>query len=310
MITLVLEPGVVMSWADFLGSKPPYSIALDGYVSGPPLVDLKGPYANFNHHEGVTRLGTRSTCAQVFFSLRLGLYDLFSQDGKPRAQVFINDIDQDVCLSWWLLQHPEKLTGLGFESHLLRLILFEDILDTTAGAYPSHPDSSAMRKQAWIFQPYTDARCSRKLYLCQPAERLEIVAEVGRRLDSVAAGSEEELSLDSEYEIIGGGAGWKLIKETGSHARTRLFAEGTKAFVSLVIEEHGVYTYSIGKMSPFVRFPLERMYDRLNLAEGKGGADRWGGSDTIGGSPRMSGSRLRPQDVERIVNECIAEITQ
>ena len=141
MIRVYLEPRAVVKWADFIHTKPRFSIALDGYVKGPPRFLIQGPYANFNHHEGVARIATRSTCAQVYFYIRLGLLDTFQKNGKPHARVYINDVDQDACLSCWLLKNSEKLEGLRFDNLLVQMILFEDILDASAGAYPVHPEN-------------------------------------------------------------------------------------------------------------------------------------------------------------------------
>jgi hypothetical protein len=66
MIRFYLEPKAIISWPNFIGLKPNFSIALDGYVKAPPKFLIQGPYANFNHHEGVARIATRSTCAQVY----------------------------------------------------------------------------------------------------------------------------------------------------------------------------------------------------------------------------------------------------
>jgi len=85
-------------WEDFINSKPNFSIALDGYVKGPPRFSIQGPYANFNHHEGVARIATRSTCAQVYFYIRLGLLDTFQKKGEPNAG----------ANGWKHLQHVEK----------------------------------------------------------------------------------------------------------------------------------------------------------------------------------------------------------
>jgi hypothetical protein len=84
MIRIYLEPRVVIKWKDFIEKKPHFSIALDGYVKGPPRFSIQGPYANFNHHEGVARIATRSTCAQVYYYIRLGLLDTF-QKKRPSA---------------------------------------------------------------------------------------------------------------------------------------------------------------------------------------------------------------------------------
>lgn len=68
----------------------------------------------------------------------------------------------------------------------------------------------------------------------------------------------------------------------------------------------GSYTYIIGKLSPYVLFPLQRIYPALNsvdtaISEG----NAWGGSDIIGGSPRKTGSSLPPDRVEAIINRII-----
>jgi hypothetical protein len=121
MIRVYLEPRVVIKCEDFIEKKPRFSIALDGYVKGPPRFSIQGPYANFNHHEGVARIATRSTCAQVYYYIRLGLLDTFQKNGHPRAGVYINDVDQDVCLYCWLLKNSEKLEGLRFDHLLVQL---------------------------------------------------------------------------------------------------------------------------------------------------------------------------------------------
>ena len=59
-------------------------------------------------------------------------------------------------------------------------------------------------------------------------------------------------------------------------------------------------------MSPFIGFPMVRLYAALNEAEGtEAGPTGWGGSNTIGGSPRGSGSRLKPAEVEGVINRTI-----
>ena len=306
MIRVYLEPRVVMKWEDFINSKPSFSIALDGYVKGPPRFLIQGPYANFNHHEGVARIATRSTCAQVYFYIRLGLLDTFQKKGEPNARGYINDVDQDVCLSCWLLKNPDKLVGLKFENVLFQLILFEDILDASAGAYPINPDNPAIRRQAWIYEPYTQARTDGSIYSMSKKEMKDILGSVCDRIDAAIDGRSREIELDTRFEKIGGGHGWRLIYEEGPYARTKLFSEKIKAYVALVENREDTYAYTIGKMSPFIMFPLERIYGALNKAEGLSSQENcWGGSAIIGGSPRKTGSRLSPEKIQKVINDCI-----
>src|SRR5210317_1772400 len=225
MIRVYLEPRVVIQWQDFINSKPRFSIALDGYVKGPPRFLIQGPYANFNHHEGVARIATRSTCAQVYYYIRLGLLDTFQKNGAPNARVYINDVDQDVCLSCWLLKNSAKLEGLRFDNVLVQLILFEDILDASAGAYPINPDNPQIRRQAWIYEPYTQARMDGSIYSMSKNEMKDILRSVCARIDAAIDGRSGEMELDTRFEKIGGGPGWQLIDEQGPYARTKLFSE-------------------------------------------------------------------------------------
>ena len=308
MIRVYLEPRVVMKWEDFINSKPPFSIALDGYVKGPPQFLIQGPYANFNHHEGVARIATRSTCAQIYYYIRLGLLDTFQKNGKPHARVYINDVDQDVCLSCWLLKNSEKLDGLRFDNVLVQLILFEDILDASAGAYPINPDNPQIHRQAWIYEPYTQARTDGSIYNMSQKEMKDILRSVCARIDAALDGRGGEIKLNTRYEKIGGGPGWRLIHEKGPYARTKLFSKKIRAYVSLIENREDTYAYTIGKMSPFVMFPLERIYDALNKAEGLPSQENcWGGSTIIGGSPRKTGSRLSPEKVQQVINDCIKQ---
>src|SRR5688572_23777180 len=109
MITLHLEPNTPpLTMEGFVKEYPTNSIAIDGFVSGPPQFVRHGVkrYLNLNHHEGVARLETRATCAQALMMVRQRLFHFFVDGkGSPDAQVFANDCDEDVCLTWFVLRH-------------------------------------------------------------------------------------------------------------------------------------------------------------------------------------------------------------
>ena len=77
MINLYVEPRIILTWDEFRQQKQQFSVALDGYISDKPLFDSSGPYANFNHHEFVDRLSTRSTAGQVHIAVKMGLFQTF-----------------------------------------------------------------------------------------------------------------------------------------------------------------------------------------------------------------------------------------
>ncbi|QEG02160.1 hypothetical protein Mal15_62430 [Stieleria maiorica] len=301
-IELHVEPGVEKSWHAFCRDHPPNSIALDGYVTGPPAFDPDGPYANFDHHRGVNRLATRSTCGQVLVAILLGLFDSFGQDGESGAHVFVNDCDQDVCVAYWLLSHAKQVRELHVEMEISQLIIIEDLMDATAGAIPFDPDRTIIRKQAWAFELYDQARASGALQQMNGEEMRQLIETTSDRISHLASGEGEERSLCGSFDVLGGGMGWQMIREHGQYARTRLFAQGVRAFVAVRECPDGRYTYTLGRMSPFVRFPLDRIYSALNEAEpSTADSEQWGGSDMIGGSPRGCGSALTPRQVEQIL---------
>ena len=204
------------------------------------------------------------------------------------------------------MQHVDELSQIRIEAEIAKLIIFEDLLDSTAGAYPVDVDRPMMRKQAWVFQLYDQARASGRILQMTEREMRELIENTSERIGLLASDQAQECDLDTDYDELGGGACWKLIRERGIYARTKLYADGIRAFISVREKESDEYVYTIGRMSPFVNFPMSRILDRLNEVDGRVGSnDRWGGGDTIGGSPRQSGSRIKPSQIEQFVNEVV-----
>jgi hypothetical protein len=309
-ITLTVCPGKEISWAEFEQVAPPYSIALDGFVRGAPRYDKTKKLINFNHHQDVDRLSTRSTSGQVLVAIKQGLIEAFSVDGSPILHIFVNDPDQDSSLAVWLLKNHERIAGAKSEPLLGRLINAEDLIDTTAGAFPFDPNSSLMREMAWVFDPYVQARMSGRLRTMEGAEMANVIDVIGSRISSYSLGNGEKLALNTQLEIIGGGDGWQLIKEHGFYARTELFHRKIFAFISYLGESDGRFHYSIGKMSPFIPFPIQDIYAVLNHHENldMNSGICWNGGDITGGSPRRVGSSLSPKVLESRVNEYLSAL--
>ena len=300
-VELFMEPKTpAMSWDEFRRTKPPFSVALDGYVGDGPKHDLEGPYCNFNHHEGVSRMETRATCAQVQLAIRLGFFRRFRDEKGPLVRLYMNDCDQDIATSKLLFERPE-LTEHVINPLLNRLIGMEDMLDTTGGAFPYPEDMQALREMAWIYQPYTLFRSSGRIDRKEAEEYMEVVEDIGQRILAYISGHGKSIPLDTRFDRIdGGGDGWAMVREIGAQARTGMFAQGVLAFVSVRERPDGRWTYVIGKMSPYIRFNVAGILDALNKAEGCC-KDCWGGATIIGGSPRVAGSVLPPSEVARIV---------
>lgn len=303
MIKLVVKPRVTESWEDFCASSPPFSIALDGYVADAPKFDRNGPRANFNHHEGVSRLATRSTTGQVFVAIKQGLFETFQKDGEPFAIAHVNDPDQDVASSVWLLKNCQRVMKDKSEPLITRFIGVVDLLDTTGGLYPLDPELDIRKELAWIFEPYMEFRKSGTLQKLNAQEMSALIEVVCGRISEYSFGRGKRVALDTRYEKIYSGNGWVMIKEIGMEARARLAADGINAFISVQERGDGNWNYTIATRSEFIRFPVIPILLQLNAAEGLGGglAAGWGGGNTIGGSPREGGSKLAPREVADLV---------
>lgn len=306
MIRLFVEPGATYSWRQFVKEKPPFSIALDGIVNSPPkrIAKPQAPYANFDHHAKCDRVATRSTSEQVSIEINLGLMSTFRQNGIPMANVFVNDVDEDVCLAYWLLLNHERVVNHA-EPSINRLVYCEDRMDATAGAYPLG-DTAFRRQMAWIFEPYQRARFDGSLNRMGPGEMASVVEAVCARITAHTLNNGEELALDGNYERIGGGPEWTMVRESGPAARSAMYNDGITSFVAYLGEtEDKTHRYVIGRRSVWIPFDVEKLFKALNAAEPVT-HQGWGGTNTIGGSPRGTGSTLSPDKVESVVNSVLS----
>lgn len=296
MLVVEPHPGEVVSFDDFCRHPAP-AVALDGYVSGPTRWDTGRMHVNFNHHEGTeaSRTFVRATCEQVAFAL---------QSGMPVPNgltVHVNDADPDVCLSVWLLEHPER----GREFDVDRLVRAEGFLDTTAGCCTPPAAPEFLDELSWIFDPWAARRAESSASLDGPAIST-ILDEVSARIDQHLAGQGGSLHRADDYLVLDRRGPVTAVVEQGPLARARMHVDGIDIFVSVTSEQEGCLRVTIGKMSPFVAIDLVGCYDTLNELEALEGSDRWGGSDTVGGSPRRRGTTLSLDEILDAVAQSLA----
>ncbi len=297
---LVLPLQHPVSWETFVRVEDGFAIALDGYVIGGPRFDPAKVIANFNHHELVDRLATRATCAQVLMAIRQGLFRTFRDQHGPKALVHVNDCDEDVCTSWFLLKN-HAWAAQPMNPLLNRLVMMEDALDATAGAYPFPADLPALGELAWVFEPYRQFRLSGGLERQREGSAFRsVIDDVTHRIERHITGKGGTVTLDTRYDILHRGNGWSMVKEVGAQARQGMFADGVSAYVSYRERGEGRYTYVLGRMSPFIPFNLDKIFAVLNEIDSNG-SDRWGGSDMVGGSPRVGGSTIDPDAMVKII---------
>jgi hypothetical protein len=290
-----------ISWEEFISTHPAGSIALDGYVGEGPNFTRNGPYANANHHEGVKRLETLSTAQQILFNVQMGLDKAFTKDGVFAPNVYVNDCDQDVCAAWYLLNNINQTRHSS--PALNRFIGVAGTLDSTAGAFPFDPDLKILGELAWVFEPYTMFRLSGEMAKKDNSQYRSVIQDVENRIQKHLIGRGDSVKLDTRYEIIGGGKDWKMIKESGKDGRVGAFMDGIDAYVSVQELPNDRWRYTIGRRSEYIPFDVEAHIADLDKAEEPSNNDHWGGATIVGGSPRVGGSKLSPEEVEKIINE-------
>lgn len=315
--TLRMLPNVApMSWNDFNAGYPPFSIALDGFVAGPPMLDRQGPRANLNHHEGVDRAATRATCSQTRLKIQLGLFDLFRDEHGPRAEACVNDCDEDVCLSVFCLADHQLAADVS-NWRLNRLERVVDLLDSTAGCFPFPTDFEFLEEVDWIFDPYRVARIG-GLIDADPmtgekdvGRHVGVIETVGHRIRAYLDGRGERLKTRGSYLTIPfklpfDPKGWKMFHESGANGRRKAFADGIRAYVIVRELINGRFAYTVGRVSEYVPFDVPLILKRLDSFERAPGA-HWGGGDLVGGSPRIAGSALAPEEVAEIIDKVLRE---
>lgn len=302
-----------MGWKKFCENTDPFSIALDGYVKrGPRFRErLRGPWANFNHHEDVDRLATRATCAQIRIAIMQGLYDCFCDGDGVRMIVYANDCDQDVSLSWVLLKYGQDKEFI-FHPRLIKLVNIEDVIDTTAGAYPFPINDPKIRKRleevAWVFEPYANFRVSGEIDKRESSAFVEVVQRIEERVLQFIEEKGEMIPLDTRYETVHRGSNWVVAKEIGIHAKTGIFSDGCHAYATYRQRPDGRYCWTIGRMSIYVPLDMKGLIGRLIELDDIGDKnDLPGGSNTIGGTSRNHGSPVNPEQMVFLMKEFMIE---
>jgi hypothetical protein len=292
MIKLHIHPGKA---SNIVSLKKNYAMTLDGYIPQAPYHDPILKLINFNHHEGVDRLSTRATCSQVLIAIRQGMMELFRNDGEIELDVYVNDCDQDVCLSWFLLKNHHLVVN-SMNPLINRLVHIEDMMDTCGGTYPFHRDTPVLKEIAWIFEPYTLFRLSGGLDRKNQAEYRNVIDSVCSRIMNHITGNSQEIDLEIDYEVTHRAKNFCMIQERGRDDRMDYWGAGIKAFVAFREKNDGNYVYTIAKMSPFIKFDIEAILEKLKELE-----PGWGGSSIIGGSPRGTGSKFKPEELIKII---------
>ena len=321
-VELVIEPGRTVTWDEFKRESSAHdvgSIGLDGYVYGQPQYDRvigsdghSVGVQNFNHHECVNRLATLATCQQVDMALKSRFVEGFRNGrGKFEAKVYVNDSDQDVCASVWLLRHKEFVRDQGIPA-INRFVTVAGLMDVTAGSYPFDIDTPFLETLNWINQPYNHARLNGEATSSDPEVHRMIIDEVGGRIDQYIVGRDGKVPLDLRFDPLDKGDGWFMIREVGPQGKLGAISQGARALIQVRDQDPEHLHVSFWRQSEWVPFDLPHILAELNTAElaklkELGLVDQtlealdptraWGGGNTTFGSPRVIGTKLTIEEI-------------
>jgi hypothetical protein len=297
--------------------SPERTIFLDGAAGGEPFMDHDRQIYNLDHHEGVERSFTLSTCEQSLVMVRKGL-NLKDKNWT----IYANEPDLDTVLAIWiLLNHlhitPERSHVLG---EIVPLIRLEGIIDALGLehidllAFPPEllertrrrleklrEEELTLKKEGkWNDLDYTSytygmlKKIDNVIFRVQDFRDFKGVVEVAR-----ADITETDAAVVYHCDMG--------IYELEEYL-TKLY--GKKPTFIILQKDRRHYTIRKGDM--FSPLKLDRIYERLNLFDpavsGQDAENRWGGSGDIGGSPRGTGTGLSATRIVRLCREAFEEI--
>ena len=282
IMNIVLERGKVWNFEEL----KPYSIAIDGAVSGPKL-DPENHKFSFDHHSGCSRLITLSACQQSLNSILLGL-------NPENYTYYINDVDSDVCASIWCFQNPTRCK----EPLAEKLINAIGKGDMFAGAI----EMNGMKKIVeFVCAPQTESIKSGDYEKLSDNGLKSIMEAMLHRIDLYVNG---EASIEvakqqshEDFKVLRQENGWALIESQDTHVLGSVWHSGFERAVIIRPLEDKSIAVTLAKKSDFIEgFPLEKIYAAFNEVE-----LGWGGSSCIGGSTRNSDGSRSHLPIKKII---------
>ena len=290
-MNLIIERGKV--WK--LEELPPFSIAVDGAVSG-PAIDTEHNRYSFDHHANCLRFCTTSACMQAYTSILLGL-------DSEKYTIYANDVDSDVCMATWCLQNPERCT----EPLVAKLVNAIGTADMHAGSICINGMGKIVE---WICAHETDSKRNQD-YFKLSNDGLKSLLEATLRRITLYVDGESSIEVSKqqkhgEYKILRNQNGYVIAETNDPHAFTSIYQAGFDRIVLVRPQNDNSLAITLAKRSDFIEnFNLLKIYEKLNEIE-----PGWGGSSSIGGSPRnVDGSRtkLKLECIINIIDSAINE---
>lgn len=288
------------------------TIFVDGSFKGAPFINNERLQYNLDHHEGVIRNFTLSSCEQAMVMVLKGLT---LDEGS--WEIYVNEPDLDALFAVWVLSNYRELLELKdtIEQKVVRLVRTEGIIDVHGftmseftGYAPTTFDTEKSIIEKLIEQERELKATGRwnKIdfvkYTMMMLSKIDIVI-YGQNREKKVSQNINEISkikmLNSKYIII-------CDSDAGIYDVEMNLKERYPGKLGIIIlrADYDKKKYTIRLSNEFISPNLHPLYKALNKADKFvkmfDNTNKWGGSDTIGGSPRQTGSGLSPQEIEKV----------
>jgi hypothetical protein len=296
---------------------PERTIFLDGAAGGEPFMDHDRQVYNLDHHEGVERSFTLSTCEQALVMVRKGL-NLRDKNWT----IYANEPDLDTVLAIWILLNHLHITPESSHvfTEIVPLIRLEGIIDALGLEHMdllAFPPEQLERTRKRLEKLREEELTLKKEGKWNDLDFMSYTYSMLKKIDNIVFRVQDFRDFKGVVEITRAD-----ITETDAAVvyhcdmgiyeleeyLTRLY--GKKPTFIILQKDRRNYTIRKGDM--FSPLKLERVYERLNLFDpavsGRDPENRWGGSSDIGGSPRGTGTGLSATRIVRLCREAFQEV--
>lgn len=310
-LVLWVKPGLVVS-EEARHAYPPRVIFLDGAFNGPPFLDNPRRQYSLDHHEGVIRPFTLSTCEQAAVMLLKGL-----EVGEGEWHLYVNQPDLDALFGAWIfMNHTELLRDqAAFLRAVMPLLRVEGVIDTHGfemSALTGMPEVEYQAQKSRLDQLLALEKEHRTAGTWASVDQVAYAADRLSAIDALLSNAGmmrerahvevlDECEIQEQKLAV-------LCRSTGGiyEVEARLRDQYGKK-LAIVLLETAEQRFTVKQVDPFLSRDLIALYQALNArdpqarTQSDGNANLWGGSADIGGSPRQSGSGLSPDEILEIV---------
>lgn len=297
------------------------TIFVDGVYNGAPFVNNEKQIYSLDHHEGIIRNFTLSSCEQALIMVMKGL----TLD-EGTWNIYVNEPDLDAVLSIWVLCNYRELIELKetILQKTVRLVRVEGIIDVhgfTMSDFTGYASSTFDTEKEIIDKLMEQERILKGKHEWNKIDYTKYTMLMLGKIDIVIYGQDKEKKKamtireiknfsmrNSKYIIICESASG--IYEVEESLKNKYPG---KVGIIILRSSYDNKRYTLRLANDFISPDLSELYKELNKIDKavtkSDEGNKWGGSENIGGSPRLTGSYLSPTDIEKACRKIYSKVS-